>query len=277
MSHVKCYNCNKYAGHFSRDCKEPRRERKERANLAQEEEKKEVALLMARHYEITVVSQEAAPVEHVLLNERRSSATATPQAGHCDTAWFLDSGASNHMCGRHEFFSELDTNVRGNVKLGDDSSVQIEGRGTILFTCKNGEHLTLSEVYFIPRLCSSILSLGQLDELGYDAHIRHGWLQLRDPYGGLLARVQRNHGRLYVLHLALAWPVCLAAHGGEDAWRWHARYGHVHFDALRRLASANMVHGLPLLDEVECLCDACLAGKHKRAPFPRQAINRADK
>ena len=28
MSQVKCYNCNKYAGHFSRDCTEPRRERK---------------------------------------------------------------------------------------------------------------------------------------------------------------------------------------------------------------------------------------------------------
>jgi hypothetical protein len=50
----------------------------------------------------------------------------------------------------------------------------------------------------------------------------------------------------------------------------------MHFDALRRLAGADMVHGLPLLDEVERMCDACLAGKHKRAPSPRQAINRAD-
>jgi hypothetical protein len=179
------------------------------------------------------------------------------------------------MCGRRDFFSELDTSVHGFVKLGDDSSVEIEGRGTILFTSKNGEHLTLTEVYFMPRLCSSIVSLGQLDELGYDTHIQHGWLRLRDPDGRLLARVPRSHGRLYVLHLNLARPVCLAAHGGEDAWRWHARYGHMHFDALRRLAHGDMVHGLPLLDEVEQLCDACLAGKHKCAPFPRRAYNRA--
>jgi hypothetical protein len=32
-----------------------------------------------------------------------------------------------------------------------------------------------------------------------------------------------------------------------------------------------------LLDELERLCDACLAGKQKRNPFPLQAINRADK
>lgn len=36
-----------------------------------------------------------------------------------------------------------------------------------------------------------------------------------------------------------------------------------------------MVHGLPLLDEVDRVCEACLAGKHRRAPFPRQALNRA--
>jgi hypothetical protein len=123
MSHVKCYNCNKYAGHFSRDCKEPRRERKGRVNLAQSEEKEEETLLMARSGEITLAHQEATHVGHVLLNEKRSKATATTQAGRCDTAWFLDSGASNHMCGRREFFSELDTSVHGFVKLGDDSSV----------------------------------------------------------------------------------------------------------------------------------------------------------
>ena len=37
-----------------------------------------------------------------------------------------------------------------------------------------------------------------------------------------------------------------------------------------------MVHGLPLINEIERVCDACLAGKHKRASFPRQAWNRAD-
>ena len=34
-----------------------------------------------------------------------------------------------------------------------------------------------------------------------------------------------------------------------------------------------MVHGLPLLNEVDRVCEACLVGKHRRAPFPRQALN----
>jgi hypothetical protein len=151
-------------GHFSKQCPEPQHEWKGRANLAQEE-KVEEALLMVRIGEVIL----AAPVEHdtdlVLLNEKRSKAIATEDVGRSDTSWFLDSRASNHMCSRREYFSELDMSVRGFVKLGNDTTVEIEGRGTILFNCNSGEHLTLPEVYFIPKLCSNIVSLGQLDEI----------------------------------------------------------------------------------------------------------------
>ena len=36
-----------------------------------------------------------------------------------------------------------------------------------------------------------------------------------------------------------------------------------------------MVRGLPQLDHVDQLCDACLAGKQRRAPFPQEAKHRA--
>lgn len=53
--------------------------------------------------------------------------------------WYLDNGASNHMTGQLSKFNELDKNVKGQVKFGDGSTVQIEGKGTILLRCKNGE------------------------------------------------------------------------------------------------------------------------------------------
>jgi hypothetical protein len=36
-----------------------------------------------------------------------------------------------------------------------------------------------------------------------------------------------------------------------------------------------MVRGLPPLEQVEQVCDACLAGKHCRSPFQEQAQRRA--
>jgi hypothetical protein len=68
--------------------------------------------------------------------------------------------ASNHMTGIKEAFADLDTGVVGTVQLGDGSVVQIEGCGTIHFTCKNGAHQTLHNAYYIPRLTANIISRG---------------------------------------------------------------------------------------------------------------------
>jgi hypothetical protein len=40
-------------------------------------------------------------------------------------------------------------------------------------------------------------------------------------------------------------PICLAAWKDDDAWRWHERFGHLHFDALHRLGKEAMALGIP--------------------------------
>ena len=64
--------------------------------------------------------------------------------------WYLDSGASNHMMGSKASFSSLNDDVTGTVKFGDGSRVAIQGHGTIIFRCQNGEHRALTDVYYIP-------------------------------------------------------------------------------------------------------------------------------
>ena len=80
--------------------------------------------------------------------------------------WYLNSSASIHMTGSNASFFELDDDVTGMVKFGDGSRVAIQGHGTIIFRCQNGEHRVLTDVYYIPQLRSSIISIGQLDERG---------------------------------------------------------------------------------------------------------------
>ncbi|WVZ58547.1 hypothetical protein U9M48_008813 [Paspalum notatum var. saurae] len=41
--------------------------------------------------------------------------------------------------------------------------------------------------------------------------------------------------------------------------------------ALRKMAREELVRGLPEIEQVDQLCEACLAGKQKRTPFPEQA------
>jgi len=139
--------------------------------------------------------------------------------------------------------------------------VNIEGRGTVLFACKSGEHRALTGVYYIPLLTANIISIGQLDDAGSKVDIEHGVLHIYDPGRRLLAKVNRSPNRLYYLDVHIARPVCLAACSSKPEWLWHARYGHLNFQVLRRLSRGSMVRGLPPINRVNQLCDACLVGK----------------
>jgi hypothetical protein len=82
----------------------------------------------------------AAPPSPIHLNEPKLFVQLGGKSEGESTRWILDTGATNHMTGARSSFSELDTGVRGTVKFGDGSVVDIEGRGTVLFKCKDGEH-----------------------------------------------------------------------------------------------------------------------------------------
>ena len=65
------------------------------------------------------------------VKERRSGDELSP--GCLNSVWYLDTGASNHMCGDESFFSELTKVEAGLVSCGDDSKMVIKGRGTIRY------------------------------------------------------------------------------------------------------------------------------------------------
>jgi hypothetical protein len=162
-----------------------------------------------------------------------------------------------------------------NHLLRDGSVTSIEGRGTALLKCKNGAHKALTGVYLIPRLTVNIVSLDQLEEGGCRILLFEGYLRVWDHRGVLLAKVRRSANRLYVLNLNITLPVCLVVQGTSIAWCWHARYGHLNFRGLRRLAEGELVDGLPQIDHIDQVCDSCLAGKQRRLSFPGESKYRA--
>jgi hypothetical protein len=72
---------------------------------------------------------------------------------------------------------------------------------------------------------------------------------------------------MYSHSFSLASPVCLLSKLDDDAWKWHARFGHLNFRSLRDLGRKEMVSGLPIVERVEQVCDGCVIGKQQRVPF----------
>jgi len=304
-----CLNCHQ-EGHWARECPQPRRDGTERGGgggnhggrgggnrgggrgggnqagqqgghegRAQFAECEEDAALFLSHGFIEM--EQSTPelnytAQRVEFFEPRARAYLGADDEEMAGGWYLDSGATHHMTGRRDLFSDLNTDVRGTVRFGDASKVEIKGVGSIVFEAKTGEHRVLHGVYFIPALKNSIMSLGQLDENGSKVVIDDGVLRIWERSSGrLLAKVRRGANRLYVLHMKTAQPVCLAARRDEEAWQWHERFGHLNFEALRRLGKEEMARGMPKIDHVEQVCDTCVTTKQRRRSFPAAATYRA--
>jgi len=68
--------------------------------------------------------------EVVYLNEKNCNPEKYESNTDADDIWYLDNGASNHMTGDKRYFSSMDNTITGKVRFGDDSRVDIMGKGT---------------------------------------------------------------------------------------------------------------------------------------------------
>ena len=167
---VECYNCHKL-GHFAWEC--PHRE-----TGAYYAENQEEMLLMA----------------YVDLNKTSREDT-----------WFLDSGCSNHMCGKKDYFLDFDGTFRDSVKLGNNTSMYVLGKGNVRLKVNEITQI-ITGVFYVPQLKNNLLSIGQLQEKGLIILFQHGKCKVFHSQKGLIMDTKMSSNRMFMLH-ALSQPI----------------------------------------------------------------------
>ena len=73
----------------------------------------------------------------------------------------IESGASNHMMARKEYFSFLESDKIIPIHMGDGSQIISKGKGTVKL-----EHGSFFDVIYVPSLASNLLSVYQMTHIG---------------------------------------------------------------------------------------------------------------
>ncbi|GKA34614.1 zinc finger, CCHC-type containing protein [Tanacetum coccineum] len=200
-------------GHYASECMN-RKKPKQEVHLVKETEE-QTLLLCVKGEDVSLMVMLNEDKVFPKLYESRNSSNRD--------MWYLDNGASNHMNGERNLFTELNESITGRVWFGDGSAVEIKGKGTLLFQCKNGDQLMVSDVYFIPALTSNILSLVQLTELGYDVWLHNEYLRVYNKQGTLVLRVQRSTNSLELLLLMVKIMLLIKVSDAQELQRKTAK------------------------------------------------------
>ena len=80
--------------------------------------------------------------------------------------------------------------------------------------------ILIPDVYYVPKLRSNILSLGQLLEKGYEILMKNKCLWLRDLNAKLIAKVAMSRNRMLKLNIKTIEVKCLKANVQDEVWRW---------------------------------------------------------
>ena len=202
--------------------------------------------------------------EVVYLNERNIMPNKLVEESDRDNLWYLDNGASNHMTGNLDVFTKLDERVTRKVNFGDDSRIDIKGKGSILFITRSGERKMLSGIYFISELRSNIISLGHATESGCEIRMKEDYVYLYDRDDQLLVKAKRARNRLYKVVMEVESMRCLQLIHLKDSSKWHARLGHVGLDHLNLMIKKGLVVGMPRFEVEKETCASCLRSKQVR-------------
>jgi hypothetical protein len=161
MSKVKCFACNRmghYVGQY------PNKKKKQGGTTTTTEEP-EFQTQFERECAVLICC---------------TSVETTP------SIWYIDNGASSHMTGVREHFTDLrDVEVGMEIALGDDTIVRFVGPGIITFQRDGLPPILFRDVLYVPGLKKNLILVSTLQDRGLEVSFR-GTEVLIHPKGSCL-------------------------------------------------------------------------------------------
>jgi GAG-pre-integrase domain len=190
----------------------------------------------------------------------------------------LDCSASSHFmpeCSKLLNYREISPEP---IQATDGHTFSATGKGNLKLELLNGNQkltpVTLKNVYYSPHLAFTLMSVGTMDQNGYDLHIKGGKCIIQSPKSDVIGQIPLVHGLYHVTEplKPLVSAVANTAAKKMSISKLHRKMGHVNYDDLCKMVQDGMVMGIKLnLDLKPEFCEACIKAKATCKLFPKKS------
>ena len=170
---IKCFNCNKFAGHIAKDC--PDEKKKKTAD------KKETSFFVGCAVEAEEEEEEIHRFGFISDNNNNNNNNNNFEyCASCggEERWLADTGATSHITSSELGMTNVEK-VKVRVIVGDGKEVLCTKRGDVLVTSSNGKTLHLKKVLYTPLFHKNIVTIGVfVQKSDYEVSIKGQTLSL---------------------------------------------------------------------------------------------------
>jgi len=197
--------------------------------------------------------------------------------------WCVNSDCNSHMCGECKKFTIVDNSVNGEIRLTNQSSTYIKGKGlTILFAFTNGQEkrVNLNNILFVFELRTNLLSVGKMCDKGYRIIFNSKTADVTNKNGRIVLRAERHNSGLYFLKTAPYKSANTVLQSNESSTAteiWHKKMSFLNYRNLAKRIGAELAKGIDMriLDKIT-LCEVYTHGKMTRTPFLKKSSRSTD-
>ncbi|XP_074352399.1 uncharacterized protein LOC141691567 [Apium graveolens] len=241
---LACWKCGK-PGHFKKDCRVGKSKHNAGPSGSKDPEKQQGHILVQNYNSgqnyVSLISE-------------------TFYVQDDNVAWWIDSGATSHVCKDLRWFEDFQPIEDGSMlKMGNVATEPIKGLGNVKLVFTSGKYVLLNNVLYIPGIRKNLLSGVVLNNCGYKQ------VSESDKY------ILSKHGTfvgfgylcndMFMLNVNVSFDdesACMASNSATNnsnkSKLWHARLGHVHYKRIKDMSKMSLIPAIDINNEK---CKTC--------------------
>lgn len=206
-----------------------------------------------------------------IKENKRENAMVVSTHDEISDDWFIDSGATAHICKNIDYFKDMQQTESKFVSIGNGQQLKVVGIGTIIAETYDGNswiHTTLTDVNYVPEMEYNLFSTNATLHKGYDMKVNLDTWSF--TLNGEVRAIGFREGKMFKMKLriknntneqALVSKVKMSKH---SLYEWHIILGHQNIEMVKQILKENNISACK---SETFFCASCMHGKQHRLPF----------